>query len=367
MVRRLLSVCLLILLLMGVAANTVIALENMQVFYFDVGQAESTLLLGPDFSILIDAGDRGRHDVSRYLEKLGVETIDLFVLTHPHADHIGQAAMVIETFEVREVWLSGYEHSTMLYEELLDAILASDADYWEPRTGQEFFFGDLKVQVLNPTEIGNDLHDTNIVIRALYGDVSFLFTGDAERKTEDKMVQNQLLLGFELQSQILQLGHHGSRTSSSLDFLLAVKPEVAVYSAGLNNQFDHPHEEVLNRLKMLEISVYGTDCNGTLIVQTDGASYSVFRETGENLLVSHNKHTSFSDYDGRVELNTAPLEDLERVVHIGPARAREIMELREARPFRSLDDLKRVSGLGEKRIEEIKQEGLAYVKGVMEN
>ena len=361
--RKWLSMCLAVLLLFVGARGIGFALEEMHIYYFDVGQAESTLLKGPGFTILIDGGDRGKNDVIEHLQRLDVETIDLFVITHPHADHIGQATKVMKNFEVREVWMSGYEHTTLLFEELLDAILASNADYWEPRAGETFPFGELKLEVLNPTASWRDLHDSNIVIRAIYGDLAFLFTGDVERRTEQNIVGQEL----PLKSQVLQLGHHGSQTSSSLDFLVAASPDVAIYSAGINNPFCHPHEEVVLRLMILEIPLYGTDRNGTIVAQTDGISYRIFRETGDPLQETGRQHTNCPEENGRVELNTASFGDLQRIMHIGPARAQEIIDLREDIPFRCVDDLKWVSGLGPQRIKEIKQQGLAYIKGVMED
>ncbi|HBG00267.1 MAG TPA: MBL fold metallo-hydrolase [Firmicutes bacterium] len=297
--RKFLGVCLVIVLLVGAATGTGFALEEMQVFYLDVGQAESTLLRGSDFTILIDAGSWGNRDVLEFLHSVGVETINLFIITHPHADHIGQAAEVLRTLEVLEVWMSGYEHTTQLFEDVLDAVLEGDADYYEPRAGEVFDFGQLRVEVLHPEEIGANLHDSSIVVRASYGEITFLFTGDAERRSENKMLQR----GLPLSAQILQLGHHGSRTSSSLDFLVAVDPEVAVYSAGLGNIFDHPHEEVVNRLRILGIPLYGTDRNGTMVVSTDGSSYSLsVAATGEPPIPPRSIELQDRESPGRVGL-----------------------------------------------------------------
>ncbi len=350
-----------VLLLLG-ATGTSCAFGDMYVYYLDVGQAEATLLRGPDFTILIDAGDRGKTDVIEHLHRLNVVTIDLFIITHPHADHIGQAAQVLETFQVAEVWMSGFEHYTMLYEAVLDALLANGVDYWEPRAGKNFDFGDLKLETINPTEVGSNLHASNIVVRAVYGDTALLFTGDAERRTERDILGTDL----QLQAQVLSLGHHGSQTSSSLDFLLAIRPEVAVYSAGLGNPFSHPHEEVINRLIILGIPVYGTDRNGTIVVWADGVGYRIYSESGQPLIITDFMSIDHPGLNG-VELNTASLKDLQRIIHIGPERASEIMELRQIVPFRSLDDLKWVFGLGAQKIEEIKEQGVAYVKGVMED
>ena len=361
--KKWLSMCLVVLLLVSGATGTVFARDDLYVYYLDVGQAEATLLKGPGFTILIDAGDSGRNDVVEHLEKWHVETIDLFIVTHPHADHIGQGRAVLETFEVAEVWLSGYEHATWLFEDFLDALLESEARYHEPRRGEHFNFGELNLEVLNPSTITTNLHGSNVVVRATYGDVTFLFTGDAERRTERDMLADNLV--FE--AEILSLGHHGSRTSSSMDFLLAVRPEVAIFSAGQPNSFGHPHEEVINRLAIVEVPMYGTDRNGTIIVWTDGTDYSVYSESGAELVEVGVQNGEYPDPEQGVELNSAGLEDLQRILHIGPARAASIMELRETLPLRSVDDLKWVPGLDTQRIDEIKQQGLAYVKGVMED
>lgn len=259
------------LLILGGVVDSSPAWAEMQVFYFDVGQAESTLLWGEDFAILIDAGDRYKTDVIDHLKGHNLKKVDLLILTHPHADHIGQAAAVLETFAVDELWMPGYEHTTLLYEQLLDTILDSDVDYYEPKTGEIFDFGQLTLEILNPVEVSNNIHDSGLVVRAVYGEISFLFTGDAERRTENRLLSQRL----PIEAQILQLGHHGSRTSSTLDFLLAVRPEVAIYSAGLLNDYGHPHEEVINRLKILEVPIYGTDQHGTIVVKTDGNKYNI--------------------------------------------------------------------------------------------
>lgn len=174
MYRRWIGAALALLLLLG-AAGSVLALERLCVHYIDVGQGEAAFLAGPDFAVLIDAGDLDGTEVLDYLKALGVETIDLFVVTHPHADHIGQAAQVMRSFTVREVWMSGYEHYTRIFEELLDAVLESDADYFEPRRGDQRQLGGLTLQVLNPMEPTGSIHESCLVLRAVYGQVAFLY------------------------------------------------------------------------------------------------------------------------------------------------------------------------------------------------
>lgn len=353
--RRWMPLVLALLVLISAAAGSALARGELVVHYIDVGQGEAALLQGPGFAILIDAGNIGGREVLDYLTQLQVEAIDLLVVTHPHADHIGQAAEVLRTFPVREVWMSGYEHYTKAFEELLDAVLDSDADYFEPRAGFERSYGELELQVLNPPqgELSRNVHETCLMLKAVYGQIAFLFTGDAEQRTEKALVAR----GLPLQAHVLQLGHHASRTSSALEFLVAVEPDAAVYSAGVGNDFGHPHPEVLNRLKILEIPVYGTDRYGTIVVRTDGQTYSLETEKKGQL--------NEEDILGGVDLNTASWEELQLIIHIGPERAGQIIEEREKRPFRSVDELKeRIKGIGEKTLAEIKAQGLVCVKGV---
>jgi len=247
------------------------ALEEALVYFFDVGQADATLFLGPDFTVLIDAGDYRRNDVVPHLDSVGVTELDLLIGTHPHADHIGQFPQVLESFPVGEVWMSGDLHTTRTFERAIDAILASDADYHEPRAGEVFEFGTLLIEVLNPHQITGDFHEGSISVRMTYGELSFVFTGDAETHTEQAMIDR----GHNLEAQVLHLGHHGSRTSSGSAFLDAVSPDIAIYSAGEGNQYGHPHVEVVERVAAMGISLYGTDIHGTVVVVTDGVTYSV--------------------------------------------------------------------------------------------
>jgi len=245
--------------------------DRLTAHYIDVGQGDATLLQGPDFTILIDAGRHDRSDVIPYLKQAGVTALDLVIGTHPHADHIGQMAAVIKEFDVKEIWLSGDSHSTQTFERTLDAALNSNAAYHEPRAGEVYTFGSARLEVVNPAQLTGDFHEGSIAVRVAYGDIAFLFTGDAELRTEQAMITR----GHELQAHILQLGHHGSRTSSGLNFLRAVSPEIAIYSAGADNSYGHPHPEVISRLNGLQIPVYGTLVHGTIRIVTDGKDYEM--------------------------------------------------------------------------------------------
>lgn len=354
------------------AAGAPAAEGEMAVYFFDVGQGDSTLLAGPDFTVVIDAGRHDRTDVVPHLRRAGVESIDLLVGTHPDADHIGQLADVLAAFPVTEVWMSGDQHTTLTFERALDAILDSEAGYHEPRAGETFEIGSAVVEVLNPASVGGDLNDGSIVLRVTFGEVRFLFTGDAEAGAEAAMLGR----GHDLAADVLHVGHHGSAASTTEPFLAAVSPRIAVYSAGAGNQYGHPSPEVLQRLADHGVEVYGTDVNGTVVVTTDGRSITVdttgggtgplpaptttttstTTSTAPATTAPHEEETASACEPWQVDINHAPPEELERIIHIGPERAGQILQLR---PFSSVDSMIRIKGIGEKRLADIKAQGIA--------
>lgn len=249
-------------------------LEGMKATFFDVGQGDATLFQTEDATILIDAGRHDRNEVVSLLESAGVGKIDLFIGTHPHADHIGQADKVLQAFEVEEVWMSGDVHTTQTFERTIAAISAADVDYYEPRAGEKFDIGSVAIEVLNPTELTGDFHDGSIALRLQFGEISFLIMGDVEKDKEREILERDHLL----EATILRLGHHGSSTSTSMEFLDVVNPEVAIYSAGIDNKYGHPHQEVVSLIESREIALYGTDRNGHIVVTTNGETYELVTE-----------------------------------------------------------------------------------------
>jgi beta-lactamase superfamily II metal-dependent hydrolase len=235
---------------------------SLKLHFVDVGQSDATLIEGPEANILIDTGDwRGDEAVS-YLESQNIEEIDLMILTHLDADHIGQADQIINQFEVKEVWMSGQTRTTNTFQELVNAVIESDTGYYEPRRGDVFNIGGTRVEVLHPSTTPSDTN-TGIVTRLVLGDTEVLFTGDADSGVEGDILES----GQQIESDIYQVGHHGSSTSSTREFVEAVNPDVAVYSAGEGNQYGHPDDEVINRLNDIGIEVYGTPVHGTVVIE----------------------------------------------------------------------------------------------------
>lgn len=326
----------------------------LTVYFFDVDQGDSTLFLGDGFSILVDAGRHDRDDVVPYLKAVGVETIDLFIGTHPHADHIGQCESVLKSFYVKEVWLSGDVHPTRTFERCIDAILESDADYVEPRAGDTFDFGTATIEVIHPEQLTGHLNNGSIGIRLAFGNVVFLLTGDAEREAEEAMLRR----GHNLQAHVLHVGHHGSKTSSTTSFLAAVNPDVAIYSAGRDNPYGHPHPETIRQFSILDTVLYGTDVHGTIKIVSDGLHYEVSTAHAITKEIDVPPLDGSVCSVGQIDLNSALKDELTNIVGIGPVLSERIVE---ARPFWSLDDLTRVRGIGDKTLAIIREEGVACV------
>jgi competence protein ComEC len=326
--------------------------DKLQVMFCDVGQGDVTLLHEPGCTVLIDAGRHDQNDVVPLLKKTGISKIDYLIATHPHADHIGQFPKVLQTFEVGEVWMSGWEHTTRTFERTLDAILATEADYHEPRTGENVRCGSLVLEILNPSAPVKDMHD-GIALRVIHGTVRFLFTGDAEAHHEQDMLKR----GHELAADILQLGHHGSRTSTSPRFLDAVNPELAIFSADPNSRYGHPHREIIGRLQARDIAVYGTSESGTITVISDGNGYEV---------ASSRLHTSSWEWTPPdrtpktcIDLNRADAESLQTLIHIGEKRAEAIIA---GRPWNHVRELTAIHGIGGGRLQEILDQNWACVE-----
>src|SRR5690625_2942429 len=158
------------------------SLSDLEVHYIDAGQADATLFQYTDgdksYTILYDTGDWNKNDVINYLDAQNISSIDLVVISHPHADHIGQLAKIMNTYDVEEVWSSGGETSSHTFQQAMEAVLASDADYDEPRAGDEMEVGPMDIEVLHPNSLTGDLNKDSISLRFTYGDISFVFTGD---------------------------------------------------------------------------------------------------------------------------------------------------------------------------------------------
>jgi PGF-pre-PGF domain-containing protein len=253
------------------------AAENLTVHFIDVGQGDSILLEYGDREMLIDAGERSASDdVVNYLNSEGITSLDYVVATHPHADHIGGISDILKTFPVGQFLDSGYPHTSGTYEYMLETISRQNIPFKTVKRGDQIDFASgISVEVLNPgsSYFTDDLNQNSVVLKVTDGQVSFLLMGDAGIEAENAIMGD----GYNVDADILKVGHHGSSTSSGEDFVSSVSPAVSVIEVGAGNEYGHPHEETLERLQKVS-KVYRTDIDGTITVTTDGSTYSVTTE-----------------------------------------------------------------------------------------
>lgn len=253
---------------------------TLAVHVLDVGHGDAIVILTPGGRcVLIDAGGsrRGGGAVLSLLKEKGIRRLDTVVMSHADSDHIGgMPAVFAGGIEIGEFLDPGYPHTTALYRRVLEAVQAMPGTrYRTPRAGEVLDWGrELRVRVLAPGDDPRGTNDSSIVIRLTYGRVSFLFTGDAGRRSEREMARR---FGTGLRAQVLKAGHHGSKSSSTGPFLKLVKPEVAIVSARGAGP-DDPYRETTARLRAAGARIYQTGRYGMVTVYSDGAGYRVVTE-----------------------------------------------------------------------------------------
>lgn len=257
------------------AANESQINKKLSIHFIDVGQADCALLEYDNHFMLIDAGNNADADVIvNYLENQGVGKLDYAIGTHPHEDHIGSLDTVIDTFDIGAVYMPKKAHTSKTYLYLLKTIENKGLQIQTPVPGSHFDFYGLNVQILGPVQEYDDLNNNSIVLKVTYNEISVLFTGDAEQEAETDMLE----AGYHLEADVLKVGHHGSDTSSTVNFLDIVRPKVAVISVGADNSYGHPDENTLKKLMNLKATIYRTDQQGTVVVTTDGKEIEVTTE-----------------------------------------------------------------------------------------
>lgn len=328
---------------------------QMNVNYLDIGQGDSELIQLPDGkNILIDAGDReASKKILDFLKAKKIKKLDLVIISHPHLDHYGGLLGLIKQIPVTEVYDSGAPTSSTTYLSLLKQLSASKTKFSIVRKGQEFNYTDnIKISILAPEDpllknTKSDANNASIVIRLIHNKVSFLLTGDIEDESEEKILNENK---SALKSDILKVAHHGSRYTSSKEFLDNVQPKVAVISSGQGNSYGHPHKETLERLEANKIKVYRTDIQGDITISSNGETYKI---TNKKIAVKPIKKK-------KVDLNKALSEDLELLPGFNAVVAKKLIAIR---PINSWTDLNKL-GIKIEQVNEIK--ALAFFSKVSE-
>ena len=259
----------------GVSASGTGAQQPFAMHFIDVGQALSVLVECDGQYMLYDGGnvDDGSLVVS-YLQNQGVEELQYVFCSHAHEDHVGGLAAALAYFPANHVYSPVTEASTKCFRDFVKYTQQQGLQVEVPAVGTTWPLGSASVTMLGPVAQYSDTNDTSIVLRIDYGSTSFLLTGDMEKTAESDLVAS----GANLKADVLQVGHHGSSTSTGYAFLNAVLPEMGIISCGVNNKYGHPHEETLSILRDAGVNVYRTDLLGTITIGSDGQNYTMGTE-----------------------------------------------------------------------------------------
>lgn len=244
--------------------------QDLSMHVIDVGQGLSLLFESDGHYLLYDGGDSDYSSkVVSYLQEQGVQTLDYVVASHYDADHLNGVVGALHAFEVDTVLAPDYETDTKIYQSFINTVVEKELDVIHPYAGVKYALGNSSFTVLAPEEEEySDDNDYSIVLRFVCGKTSYLVSGDATTLSEEEMLAG----GLELDSDIYVAGHHGSASSSSQEFLDAVSPDIAVISCKENNQYQHPSQEVMERLQAAAVQVYRTDKQGDFEISSDGAA-----------------------------------------------------------------------------------------------
>ena len=240
---------------------------ELEIHFIDVGQADATLVKIGSHAMLVDCGtDDVGTKIQYYLKNHGVEKLDYLVLTHPDSDHIGGADVIITKFDIDKVFMSPFTKDNNWYADLLNALKYKGYSWSTPEVGSNYELGKADFTIVAPNRLYEDPNNSSIAFVLKYGDTRFLFTGDASEEAEADIVSN----GLDISADVYKMGHHGSRTASTEGFIERVNPKYVVISCSTGNEYGHPHEEALQRIRRYSPEIYRTDEQGTIIAYSDG-------------------------------------------------------------------------------------------------
>ncbi len=254
--------------------------NSFEVHYIDVGQGDSSLIICDGQSMLIDAGENGHEiDVLNYLRMQGIEKLDYIIASHQHSDHIGGLPEVLDEIGTDNIIMpritKDQTPTNSTYTAFLKSVQNSGAKVIASKVGAIYTLGSATFEILGPvTDDAEDINNMSVVVKMTYGENTFLFTGDAEKEEEREIIAT----GADLDCDVLKVGHHGSGTSSGVDFLDAVSPEIFVIQVGADNDYGHPHENIIERLMKYADEIYRTDLCGDIVITSDGVNLSVTYE-----------------------------------------------------------------------------------------
>lgn len=260
--------------LINAPVDTINIQNDLRIHFLDVGQGDGIFIELPnEQTMLIDAGEKENTEkIENYITDLNYDTINYVIGTHPHTDHIGSLANIIQDFQIQNIYLPKAISNTKTYENLLLTIKNKGLTVHAAMQGLKIINSkDLQIYFLSPVkEKYSNLNNYSAVLKIVYKDTSFLFMGDAETLVEKSL--------NDVKADVIKVGHHGSDSSSNPDFVRKVAAQYAIISVGKNNQYNHPSLEVISRWQQTGAKVYRTDLNGNIFVNSDGKKISVVVE-----------------------------------------------------------------------------------------
>ena len=238
---------------------------NLNIYFIDVGQADSILINYNNQYALIDAGNNADGNLLvNYFKELNIDEFQYVFGTHAHEDHIGGMDDIIDNFKIDNFYMPDVITTTKTFEDVLDSLDKNNVIFDTPSIGETFNLGDTIMEVLYVGDDSKNLNNSSIVLKLTYGDTSYLFMGDATSVVEKELNNN------DLNADVIKIGHHGSEYSTTESFIKQVNPNYAIISVGKNNTYNHPSNTIIDRLNNYNIKIYRTDEDGTILLTSDG-------------------------------------------------------------------------------------------------
>lgn len=251
-------------------SNIVNSTDNLEIYYLDVGNADSILIRYHNNNVLIDAGNNEDGEkLVNYFKSLGVENFKYVIGTHAHEDHIGGMDNIINSFNIEHFYMPSTITTTKTFEDVIDSLTKKNIKFETPKIDYKFNIEDIEFKVLYIGDNKEDLNKTSIILKMTYKETSYLFTGDATSETEKE------ILNKDIKSTVLKVAHHGSQYSSTAKFLNEVKPKYAIIEVGKDNDYGHPKKVVLQKLEKIGAEIYRTDQDGTIHLISDGKNIKI--------------------------------------------------------------------------------------------
>lgn len=244
--------------------------NTLDITYLDVGQADSILIQNKGHNMLIDAGNNEDGPLLvQYFKEQNITKFDYLITTHPHEDHIGGMDDIINNFDIEKIYMPDVTTTTKTFLDVLEAIEKKNMTYDVPNINQNFTLGNTLFQVIYTGNDKKNLNNSSIILKATFKNTSYLFTGDATSEVEKK------ILSKDIKATVLKVGHHGSKYSTTTDFLNKVNPKYAIISVGKNNSYNHPNQVTINKLEKKNIEIHRTDQEGSIFLKSDGKTINI--------------------------------------------------------------------------------------------